>query len=191
MVSSIGSGGFSASAIAQQRQQIFSRADVNGDGRIDAAEIESDLKTNAPQGVLQGLQGKAPTGAEIVARRDADGDGALSQEEFANAKPPQRGKFGSSAASTLLSAQEEASSALLKLFEKSDANGDDDVTENEFTSYINDAVQEKDLTASESFSKVISKLFQSQDTNGDGVVNPLDHQTTTSLSDVDTISAAA
>ena len=191
MVSSIGSGGFSASAIAQQRQQIFNRADVNGDGKIDASEIDNDLKTNAPQGGPQGVQGKAPTGAEIISQLDADGDGALSQEEFANAKPPQGGKFDSNTASTLLSAQEEATNALLKLFEKSDANGDGDVTEDEFTSYINDAVDDNELSTSESFSKAINQLFQSQDTNGDGVVNALDRQTTTSTTDTNTSLAAA
>jgi Ca2+-binding EF-hand superfamily protein len=192
MVSSIGSGGFSASAIAQQRQQIFQRADVNGDGKIDASEIDSDLAANAPQGGPQGVEGKAPTGTEIVSQLDSDGDGALSEEEFAKAPPPPPGgKFDSSTAATLLSAQEEATTALLKLFEKSDANGDGDVTEDEFTAYINDAVDDNDLSTSESFSKAINQLFQSQDTNGDGVVNALDRQTTTSTADTSTTLAAA
>ncbi|WP_052711590.1 EF-hand domain-containing protein [Elstera litoralis] len=183
MVSSIGSGGFSASAIAQQRQQIFQRADTNGDGKVDASELENDLKSNAPTDAPQGVSGSAPTSAEILSQLDSDGDGSLSEEEFAKASPPPPppgGKFDSSTASTLLSAQEDATNALLKLFEKSDANGDGEVTEDEFTSYINDAVDDEELSASETFAKAVSQLFQSQDTNGDGVVNALDTQSSTS-----------
>ena len=197
MVSSIGSGGFSASAIAQQRQQIFQRADTNGDGKVDASELENDLKSNAPTDAPQGVSGSAPTSAEILSQLDSDGDGSLSEEEFAKASPPPPpgSKFDSSTASTLLSAQEDATNALLKLFEKSDANGDGEVTEDEFTSYINDAVDDEELSASESFAKAVSQLFQSQDTNGDGVVNALDTPSSASDSSSseanDTAAAAA
>ncbi|MFY8105601.1 MAG: EF-hand domain-containing protein [Elstera sp.] len=186
MVSSIGSGGFSTSALTQYRQQLFTRADANGDGKLDADEIDTDLKSNAPQGI----DGQAPTGTEIVSQLDTDGDGGVSQEEFANAKPPQGGRFDSGTASTLLSAQEEATQALLKLFERSDSNNDGDVTEDEFTSYLKDAVDDEELTASESFSKAIANLFASQDTNGDGVVNALDRQATSSSSTTSSLSDA-
>ncbi len=186
MVSSIGSGGFSTSALTQYRQQLFTRADANGDGKLAANEIDTDLKSNAPQGI----GGQAPTGTEIVSQLDSDGDGAVSEEEFANAKPPQGGKFDSNTASTLLSAQEEATNALLKLFEKSDSNNDGDVTEDEFTSYIKDAVDDEELTASESFSKAIANLFSSQDTNGDGVVNALDRQAQAATSNTELLQAS-
>lgn len=178
MVSSIGSGGFGASALLPNRKDIFSRADANGDGKLDATEIDSDLAANAPKGGPDGVSGKAPTAAEIVAKLDTDGDGSVSAAEFEAAPPPPKGgKFAPETASTLLSAQEEASQALLKLFEKADANSDGDVTEDEFTSFIRQAVEDEDFSGD--FAAAVSALFKSQDTNGDGVVNALDTTTDT------------
>lgn len=182
MVSSIGSGGYSVSAFQPpSRKDIFSRADANGDGKLDTSEIEADLAANAPKDGPQGVSGKTPpSAADIVSQLDTDGDGSVSQAEFEAAPPPPKGgKFSPDTASTLLSAQEESTQALLKLLEKADSNGDGDLTEQEFTSFLKEATSteasETDDTA-DAFTKAVADLFTNLDVNGDGVVNSLDFQ---------------
>ncbi len=190
MVSSIGSSGYSASAFQPpSRKDIFSRADANGDGKLDTSEIEADLAANAPKDGPEGVSGKTPpSAADIVSQLDTDGDGSVSQAEFEAAPPPPKGgKFSPDTASTLLSAQEESTQALLKLLEKADSNGDGDLTEQEFTSFLKDATSKddastEDTSSADAFTKAVADLFTNLDVNGDGVVNSLDFQSSNSNS---------
>jgi hypothetical protein len=100
-VSSPGSAA-NAAMIQQMRQQIFSRADKDGDGGISLTEFQALGKPAASAG----------TGAMDAAFKslDADGDGKLSAAEMAKVRPHHHGgsrpAMGAGGLSALLGAQE-------------------------------------------------------------------------------------
>ncbi len=68
-------------------EKIFSGADSNSDGTLTADELAADMAAHAPRGDASGTDA-ATRAADLVTKADADGDGALSLDEFKAAAPP-------------------------------------------------------------------------------------------------------
>jgi EF hand len=93
MISAVGGGmGMpSMDAMLQMQQKMFSKADANGSGGLDAAEFESMVK-NSP------MAGKGPQGAspeDMFKKIDGDGNGELSQAEMEDAHKKMMERFQS------------------------------------------------------------------------------------------------
>ncbi len=59
-------------SLEEMQEEMFTRADANGDGTIDADELAA-MAANGPEG--------GPSGEELLARLDTDGDGVVSRAE--------------------------------------------------------------------------------------------------------------
>ena len=72
-------------------EQAFNKIDANGDGALDAAELQimSDMMADK-------MGENAPSAEDLMAALDGDGDGALSFAEFQAGRPEGRGQGGSS-----------------------------------------------------------------------------------------------
>jgi len=84
MISGI-QGGFSSLAapdLQQMREQMFSRLDPDGDGQIDLEELAAESGTEDARGAMPGEF------LEELRAADANGDGLISEEEFASFEPP-------------------------------------------------------------------------------------------------------
>lgn len=116
----------STSMIQQMMQQMFQKADADGDGSLTLEES----KAGGPQGP-NGAQ--APAGApdisQIFAKIDANGDGSLSEDEFSTGFQ----KMHDEAKTALLNAQEQSRSSFMdELFKKADTDGDGQLSQAEF-----------------------------------------------------------
>lgn len=77
-----GVGSLTASDLQQMREQMFARLDPDGDGQIDLEALAADQEAKEAHG---GLPGEF---LEKLQAADANGDGLVSEEEFANFEPP-------------------------------------------------------------------------------------------------------
>jgi len=85
-ISAVGSGtSYSATNAAAMSKKFFSKLDANGDGKLDATELD-DMVKNGPKG--------GASAAELLKKMDTDSDGSVSESEFA-AAAPKHGKKGS------------------------------------------------------------------------------------------------
>ena len=94
MMNSIsGAGGMpgmgAMNGIQGMRDRMFSRADQNGDGGLDKAEMQGMANHRAER------SGQSMNIDERFAAMDTDQDGLVSQSEFASAKPPEGMQAGS------------------------------------------------------------------------------------------------
>ena len=92
MISGIRSGGMpSMDAMRQMQQKLFTKADGDGSGGLNATEFESMLKSS-PMG------GKRPGGVsaeDAFKKIDGDGDGQLTQTEMEGARKQMMDQFQS------------------------------------------------------------------------------------------------
>lgn len=171
-ISALGSG--SSSSLAQLLQQAYQKANTDGQSGLSLTEFQAAAGTGRTQGPPPPPPGgKGPE--EAFANMDADGDGAVSQDEFATAFS----KLQSDTKGALLSAQEDQGPDASEVFAKLDANGDGSVSQDEFLAggpqgpggphgagghhhgASADGGSEDDLTS----------LFDALDTDGDGTVS--------------------
>ncbi len=68
----------------QMREQMFARLDPDGDGQIDLEQVAADVEAKGAQG------GRGAKFVEMLQKADANGDGMVSEEEFASMKPPEK-----------------------------------------------------------------------------------------------------
>jgi Ca2+-binding EF-hand superfamily protein len=159
MVSSISSSSSLMAALTAKLQQkstttaaaeqiVFSKLDLNSDGKVTADELLSAAKSSST-GASSSSESKA---ASIISSNDKDGDNALSEEELAGFlnQLTSGGLAGSNNA--------QLASARGDMMTVADANGDGQLSEAEFS-----AVKPDDVSAEQSAS-----LFKSADSNGDG-----------------------
>ncbi len=78
MISSIGRGADSVdlASLKQMREQMFSKLDADGDGKVTAAELQEAEKSG---------NGRGPSAAGILKTLDGDGDGAITKAETESA----------------------------------------------------------------------------------------------------------
>jgi hypothetical protein len=74
MVGSISSGGMNASMLKQIQEEMFKRADVNGNGKITKDELNQVAQAKDTQ--------KGPSTDEIFKSFDTDNDGSINRLEF-------------------------------------------------------------------------------------------------------------
>lgn len=92
----------------EQRAAKFETADADRSGGLTLEEFEK-LRADSP--FASANVAGAPSTEEVFSGLDADGDGEVTQSEFANAKPPGlAGGFSPETFSGLLSAQEQSGS---------------------------------------------------------------------------------
>ena len=84
MIGAIQSGmnSLTATDLQQMREQMFSKLDPDGDGQIDLEELAADIEAKGTRG---GMPGEF---LEKLQEEDANGDGLVSEEEFAAFEPP-------------------------------------------------------------------------------------------------------
>jgi Ca2+-binding EF-hand superfamily protein len=113
MISGIsGSSSLTQSYMAQMRQQMFNKIDIDGDGKLSKNEI-SVMAAKGPKG--------GPSVDEILSRADTDGDGSISKSEFEADKPPDREMQGSGFGGM---ASTSSADFLKQMFNQIDTDGD-------------------------------------------------------------------
>jgi Ca2+-binding EF-hand superfamily protein len=152
MISSIGSSydqiaRLSLADMKQQRQEIFSQIDTNGDGSIDKAEFTAFGKLMAEK------MGAPDQSDEIFSAIDTDGDGLLTETEMDAFKP----SGGPNAADMKPNRQD--------MFNQIDTNGDSSIDKAEFAAF-------GELMAEETGAPDRSdEIFSMMDTDGDGLIS--------------------
>ncbi|OPX93916.1 MAG: EF hand [Syntrophorhabdus sp. PtaB.Bin006] len=146
MVSSIGgSSSLMQSYMTQMRQQMFSKVDANGDGKLDSDEL-AEMVANGPK--------NGPSVDEILSQSDTDGDGSVSETEFeatAPPPPPMQGMGGMSSADFLE-----------QLFSDTDTNGDGVISEDEMSTVVANGPAD---------GPSVDDIFAKLDTDGDGSIS--------------------
>jgi Ca2+-binding EF-hand superfamily protein len=158
----------SSSMIQQMMQQMFQKADTDGNASLSLEEF----KAGAPKGPngAQAPQGM-PDISQIFTKIDANGDGTLSKDEFSTGFQ----KMHDEAKTALLQAQEQSSSSFMdELLKKADTNGDGSLSKDEFAAAAPKGPPPGPPPSggtSSSQSSDASKVFDSLDTNQDGQVS--------------------
>ena len=207
------SSGTDAGSFTSQADQLFTALDSDGDGKLSKAEIQTGFQklSGSMQAVLLQQQGSTAdsdvgaatatdsTGAATAFNSlDTDGDGAISESEFAagfGADSSQAGKSGQDSTTTIDAAelltsllQSLRASSSAALFKSFDSNGDGSVSQSEFTAGLSAASESSagagstasDITASTtspastsstSTSSTGSTLFSALDSNDDGSIS--------------------
>ena len=89
MINSINSStGGMATMVRPTKEEMFQKADANGDGKIDADELNEVLAKASE------MSGQTIDAAELLSNADEDGDGALDQAEMDNAMAKLREEMG-------------------------------------------------------------------------------------------------
>ncbi len=142
MISGISS--FNATSLSEMRQAMFNKIDTSGDGAIDKNEITALLEQNAST-LVEGLFGTL----------DSNQDGLISQIESDSglAKLGREMRNGGNGPSGLSGTQPPRPE---EVFDKADANGDGEVTQEELEAVIG---------------KKGGDLFAQIDTDGDGTIS--------------------
>jgi Ca2+-binding EF-hand superfamily protein len=154
MVNSVsGSNIFNQIALAEMRQRMFSNADANSDGKISKDEM-TKVVANMPQG--------GPSVDDIFSKLDTDGDGSITQSEFAAGDKAHGQPHGGPP--PMMAGMRNMSSAdfLKQLFSDADTNGDGKITKDELTQVMANTPE-----GGSSVDDIISKL----DTDGDGSIS--------------------
>jgi len=113
MINSINSSmGGMPTMVRPTKEEMFQKADANGDGKIDADELNEVLAKASE------MSGRTIDAAAVLGNADEDGDGALDQAEMDNAMARLREQMGpppppndSSMLKQLLSDEEEQNSS--------------------------------------------------------------------------------
>ncbi len=79
-----GMSSMTATDLQQMREQMFNRLDPDGDGQINLEQLAADIETRSAHG------GRRGEFLEKLQAADANGDGMVSEEEFATIEPPER-----------------------------------------------------------------------------------------------------
>jgi len=77
-----------ATMVRPTKEEMFQKADANGDGKIDADELNEVLAKASE------MSGQTIDAAELLSNADEDGDGALDQAEMDNAMAKLREEMG-------------------------------------------------------------------------------------------------
>ena len=104
-VSQYGGGMLSAQDFSKMRQQMFAKADTNGDGSLNLDEFKA-MRKNMPGGNNVSVNDDKVT--EMFNKIDSDHDGKITQPEIEAARPRHHHR---ASPDTLLQAQQEGSSA--------------------------------------------------------------------------------
>ncbi|OPY72007.1 MAG: EF hand [Syntrophorhabdus sp. PtaU1.Bin050] len=131
--------------MTQMRQQMFSKVDANGDGKLDSDEL-AEMVANGPK--------NGPSVDEILSQSDTDGDGSVSESEFeatAPPPPPMQGMGGMSSADFLE-----------QLFSDADTNGDGVISEDEMSTVVANGPAN---------GPSVDDIFAKLDTDGDGSIS--------------------
>jgi len=112
-ITSMLSGTSSSINLAELRKDMASRIDADEDGRFSLEEFTSATSTE-----------QANTAESDFASGDADGDGYLSEEEFAAMEPPPPPPQGGAAGGSLMS--NDTLSELLSLLDESSSSAETD-----------------------------------------------------------------
>ena len=132
--------------------RIFSRADTDDSGTVTADELETQFENSV---LATDPDAKVPDFAKLVEKLDTNGDGSLSESEFAARRPPPpHGGPGGGMKDPA------------EMFSSMDSDSDGLVSLDEFKADL-----EAKLTELGSSSSVdVSKLFSSFDNNNDGSI---------------------
>jgi Ca2+-binding EF-hand superfamily protein len=120
-----GFGQVDLQAIQQQRlEELFKKADTDGDGVLSKTEFVDMLKQMAARMAERGMVVRMPSADEAFSKADANGDGAVTRDEFAAFLESMR-PHGHGAGPDSASAQGDPA----------DANGDGAVSDAEYLAY--------------------------------------------------------
>ena len=125
----------------QMREQMFSKADSNGDGGLDIDEFKA-MGKNLPAGKSD--QANNDKAADVFAKIDADGDGKITQSEMEAAKP--KGPPPGPPPGALLKIQEDAGSSSSSLTDLLASLSNDDSSTTD-TSGSSDTSRDNAVTA--------------------------------------------
>ncbi len=179
MVSSIGgSTGYLSSMIAEMRKQtksasqlseeLFSKADVNGDGIIDESELSKALSSQTKVG-----NGEGPSAGELFDLLDADGDGGITKQEHADGMQAIQDKLqGQQNTMAMLgmvgmTPPQEAQQSSSSIFSQLDTNGDGVIDAEELANALGNSSSTNDDEDSSALEQLIAAL----DKDGDGTVS--------------------
>lgn len=120
-------GGATGTNADKRAEALFSAMDADSDGSVTSAEkdaFDARMAERFTGSAFMAQQMAAPDLAEIFAQTDADGDGAVSLEEFG------------------AEATDQSQDVLQKLFDLIDSDGDGAISETESTSFLEALGQE-------------------------------------------------
>jgi Ca2+-binding EF-hand superfamily protein len=170
--------------LPEQAEKLYAEMDTNGDGKVDFAEFQTAMGVDK-EDLKRRMMDKFGSGAKAFEAMDKDGDGEVSEEEFLAAAeemgvPPELAKemfkdvskdgkplgkdefledFGADAGDVKERLAEQFDSAD-NAFDKFDADGNGEVSEEEF---IKAAVEDMGLSEEEA-----KKIFAKADADGSG-----------------------
>jgi Ca2+-binding EF-hand superfamily protein len=156
MISSIsGLGSLNQSYMVLMRQQMFTKIDSNGDGKHDKDELAA-MVANGPKG--------APGVDDILSKFDTDRDGAISENEFEAAAPPEQQMQGPPRMMGGMGGMGGMSSAdfLEQMFSSTDTNGDGVHDEEELAAMAANGPKG---------APGVHEILEKFDTDGDGVIS--------------------
>jgi len=147
-------------------QAMVSVFDRNGDGTLDQREFgASRLLDGQNLKTLLGVQDEAGVVGWLVSRADADGDGALSADEYAIVAPPSRISRIDAEGKIVVEAQEQANA---RDFGRIDVDQDGRLSAQELTESLRTAPR---LIQFGDNRKATNALATRNDTDGDGVLS--------------------
>lgn len=144
-----------------KKKEAYESADVNGDGKLDAAELET-LLSKAPKGSSVDTE-------EAFTSFDTDEDGYVSETELDSGMQSMRAQMEANMNKARFAKEEGANGgmgkapSLAELFLKADSSGDDSIDATEFSEFLAKGPQADSVDAKEAFS--------SYDTNADGALS--------------------
>jgi len=171
-----------SSSTSSSISELFSSIDTDGDGQISKTEYSSfadQFATSTASALISAQEGTEADGTEASALSfedvDANGDGAISEDELASALPPPPPDGGMSA-------------SLSDLFSAIDTDGDGAISEDELETALASLQTDTDEAATETASSTTaspssastggagaaggsSETYDPLDTNEDGVVS--------------------
>jgi Ca2+-binding EF-hand superfamily protein len=155
---------------SQMSEELFSKADANGDGTVDETELAQALSSQSKVG-----GGDGPSAEELFDFLDADGDGSITEQEHADGlqtlQDQLQGQQDSMAMMGMLemmgmkapSDQDQTSGGL---FSELDANGDGVIDETELASALGDSSSVDNEEESG-----VEELIAALDADGDGAIS--------------------
>ncbi|MEG6552095.1 EF-hand domain-containing protein [Desulfocurvibacter africanus] len=158
---------------SQMSEELFSKADANGDGTVDETELAKALSSQSKVG-----GGDGPSAEELFDFLDADGDGGITEQEHADGlqtlQDQLQGQQDSMAMMGMMgmmemmgmkapSDQDQTSGGL---FSELDANGDGVIDETELASALGDSSSVDNEEESG-----VEELIAALDADGDGAIS--------------------
>lgn len=160
---------------SQMAEEMFSSADVNGDGVIDADELATALKSRPK--IDDGGQG--PSADELFAELDADGDGSITEQELGDSLQALMEKLEGQQNIMAMMAQmgmagmtppPDSGQKADELFDSADANRDGVVDADELAAALGNRQK-----AGNDEGPSADELFATLDADGDGSITRQEH----------------